>query len=267
MRKLKEILRLKAESGLSNRLIAKCSNVSHVTVAEYLRRAGTAGLSWPLPEGIDDGDLERRMFPPEPPQTESPVVAVPDWGGVHRELKRKGMTLQLLWEEYREKTPDGYLYSWFCEQYRAYCGKLAISMRQTHKAGEKLFVDYAGQTVPITDRLTGEVSPAQIFISVLGASSYTYAEATWTQTLPDWVGSHVRAFEFFQGLVEILVPDNLRSAISKTCRYEPDINPTYQGDIAKCCGWSQAAPIFPKLPNGPIFIKSTLSRPHHLPQD
>lgn len=228
MRKLKEILRLSAERGLSNRLIAKCSNVSHVTVAEYIRRAETAGLSWPLPEGMDDGELERRMFRPDMPQAESVAIAVPDWGLVHKELKRKGMTLHLLWEEYKEKTPGGYLYSWFCEQYRAYCGKLAISMRQIHKAGEKQFVDYAGQTVPVTDRLTGEVSPAQIFVSVLGASSYTYAEATWTQTLPDWVGSHIRAFEFFQGVVDLLVPDNLRSAISKTCRYEPDINPTYQ---------------------------------------
>jgi len=228
MRKLKEILRLRAESGLSNRLIAKCCSTSHVTVGEYISRAETAGLSWPLPEGIDDGELERRMFPLESPQTESVAIAVPDWGIVHTELKRKGMTLQLLWDEYKEQTPDGYLYSWFCEQYRAYRGKLAVSMRQIHKAGEKQFVDYAGQTVPITDRLTGEVSPAQIFVSVLGASSYTYAEATWTQTLPDWIGSHVRAFEFFQGVVEILIPDNLRSAVSKTCRYEPDINPTYQ---------------------------------------
>ena len=122
----------------------------------------------------------------------------------------------------------GYRYSQYCNIYRQWAKKLDISMRQVHKAGEKLFVDYAGQTVPITDRLTGEVSPAQIFVSVLGASSYTYAEATWTQKLPDWIGSHIRAFEFYQGLVEILVPDNLRSAISKTCRYEPGINPTYQ---------------------------------------
>ena len=152
---------------------------------------------------------------------------VPDWAVVHQELRRPGVTLMLLWEEYRAAHPEGFAYSWFCEHYRAWAGKLDLVMRQTHRAGEKLFVDYAGQTVEVIDRTTGEVRTAQIFVAVLGASNYTYAEATWTQGLPDWIGAHVRAFAFFGGVPEIVVPDNLRSGVSTRLRYEPDLNPTY----------------------------------------
>jgi transposase len=137
------------------------------------------------------------------------------------------VTLMLLWEEYRAADPQGFAYSWFCEHYRAWAGKLDVVMRQTHHAGEKLFVDYAGQTVEVIERASGEVRRAQIFVAVLGASNYTYAEATWTQALPDWIGSHVRAFEYFGGVAEILVPDHLKSGVQRTCRYEPDLNPTY----------------------------------------
>ncbi len=147
---------------------------------------------------------------------------------VHQELKRKGVTLFLLWQEYREAHPEGYQYSWFCDHYRAWQGKLDVVMRQDHRAGEKLFVDYAGQTMPVVDRDTGEIREAQIFVAVLGASNYTYAEATWTQGLPDWIGSHQRAFAFLGGVPELVVPDNLRAGVSKAHRYEPDINPTYQ---------------------------------------
>jgi transposase len=140
-----------------------------------------------------------------------------------------------LWEEYRQANPEGYQYSWFCEQYRRWTGKLDLVMRQEHRAGEKLFVDYAGQTVPVIDPTTGEIRNAQIFIAVLGASSYTYAEATWSQSLADWIGSHVRAFAFFGGVPELIVPDNLKSGISKACFYEPDLNPTYQ-DMASHYG-------------------------------
>lgn len=155
----------------------------------------------------------------------------PDWPVVHRELRRKGVTLTLLWHECRAAHPDGFGYSWFCEQYNAWVGKLDVVMRQEHRAGEKLFVDYAGQTAEVVDRRTGEIRQAQVFVAVLGASNYTYAEATWTQSLADWIGSHVRAFEFFGGVPELVVPDNLRSGVHKAHRYEPpqpDLNPTYQ---------------------------------------
>ena len=192
-----------------------------------------AGLSWPVPESVDDTGLERRLFPAPPPsRTERPL---PDWSEVHRELRRKSVTLSLLWQEYKETHPEGLQYSWFSDQYRAWAGKLDLVMRQDHRAGEKLFVDYAGQTVPVVDRETGEVRQAQVFVAVLGASSYTFAEATWTQTLPDWTASHVRAFEFIGGCPELVVPDNLLSGVSHAHRYEPDLNPTYH-DLARHYG-------------------------------
>ena len=186
-----------------------------------------------LPESVDDTGLERRLFPvPPPSRTARPL---PDWSEVHRELRRKSVTLSLLWQEYKETHPEGLQYSRFCEQYRAWAAKLDLVMRQEHRAGEKLVVDYAGQTVPVVDRETGEARQAQIFVAVLGASSYTFAEATWTQTLPDWTASHVRAFEFYGGCPELVVPDNLRSGVSRAHRYEPDLNPTYH-DLARHYG-------------------------------
>jgi transposase len=227
MRKIKEVLRLKWAQGLSNRRIAASSGIGRPTVSEYLRRAEEAGLSWPLPADLDDARLERLLFPP-PPDLPAQVRGIPDWRHIHQELRHKGVTLFLLWQEYRQNHPDGYQYSWFCEHYRAWQGKLDVVMRQDHRAGEKLFVDYAGQTVPVIDRSTGEIREAQIFVAVLGASNYTYAEATWSQTLPDWIGSHVRTFRFLGGVPELVVPDNLKSGVSKAHRYEPDTNPTYQ---------------------------------------
>ena len=167
-----------------------------------------------------------QLFPPIPAPAQA--RGLPAWPVIHHELKRKGVTLFLLWQEYREQCPLGYQYSWFCDRYRQWLGKLDLVMRQDHRAGEKLFVDYAGQTVPIVDPHTGEIHDAQIFVAVLGASNYTYSEATWTQGLADWIGSHQRAFAFLGGVPEIVVPDNLKSGISKAHRYEPDINPTYQ---------------------------------------
>lgn len=227
MRKIREVLRLKWSLGLSHRAIGRSCGIGHTVVTEYLRRAERAGLSWPLPPEMDNAQLERLLFPPpiSVPSSERPV---PDWEKVHRELKRKGVTLFLLWEEYKAANPEGFQYSWFCERYAEWASKLDVVMRQEHRAGEKLFVDYAGQTIPVTDRKTGEVRQAQVFVGVLGASSYTYAEATWTQGLSDWIGSHVRAFGFFGGVPEVVVPDNLKSGISKVCFYEPDLNPTYQ---------------------------------------
>jgi len=236
MRKVKEVLRLKFDSGLSNRRIARSCKISRPSVAEYLRRFEEAGLSWPAAVEFDDATLEHKLFPPlGSALLASCERAVPDWSQIHRELRRKGVTLTLLWYEYKAEHPNGFQYSWFCDQYRAWAAKLDVVMRQEHRAGEKLFVDYAGQTVEVIDRRTGEVRQAQVFVAVLGASSYTYAEAPWSQQLPDWIGSHVRTFEFLGGVTEVLVPDNLRSGVTKAHRYEPDLNPTYQ-DLASHYG-------------------------------
>jgi transposase len=245
MRKIKEVLRLKWGCGLSDRKVAKSCSVSHPTVAEYVGRAAAAGLSWPLPEDLDDARLERLLFPDTAslPPGERPV---PDWAKIHQELRRKGVTLSLLWEEYKESYPEGYQYSRFCDLYRSWRGTLDVVMRQEHKAGEKLFVDYAGQTVPVLDPRQGNAREAQIFVAVLGASNYTYAEATWTQTLPDWIKVHIHAFEFFRAVPEILVPDNTRSGVSHACRYDPDLNPTYQ-ELASFYG----AAIIPARPRKP----------------
>lgn len=227
MRKLKDVLRLKFETDLSHRQIARSCHVSRPAVAQYLSRFEAAGLSWPAAVQLDDATLERKLYPPVAALLGA-ERAVPDWTHVHRELRRQGVTLTLLWHEYKANHSNGFQYSWFCDQYRAWSAKLDVVMRQEHRGGEKLFVDYAGQTVAVIDRHTGEVRQAQVFVAVLGASNYTYAEATWSQQLPDWIGSHVRAFEFLGGVPELIVPDNLRSAVSKVHRYEPDLNPTYQ---------------------------------------
>ena len=230
MRKIKDVLRLCWGQGLSKRKAARSCGVSRPAVDEYLRRAEAAGLCWPLPAGLDDGALERLLFPP-PPVLPAGERGVPDWSHIHQELKRKGVTLFLLWQEYRQRHPHGYQYTWFCQHYRTWCGKLDLVMRQTHQAGEKLFVDYAGMRVAIIDPSTGEVREAEVFVAALGASNYTYAEATWSQGLEDWVGAHVRCFTYLGGVPELVVPDNLRAGVSKAHRYEPDINPTYQ-DLA-----------------------------------
>jgi len=234
MRKIREVLRLKWECGLSNRAIARSCSISHSTVGEYVRRAEEAGLSWPLPSDLGEDELFEHLFP-KAPDASSRVIPCPDWEWVHGELRKKSVTLRLLWVEYREEHPSGYGYSQFCALYRTWAKRLKPSMRITHKAGEKLFVDYAGQTIPVIDPETGEVRQAQIFIGVLGASNYTYVEAQWSQELPNWIGGHVRMFEFFGGAPEIVVPDNLKAGVKHPCRYEPDLNPTYQ-DLAEHYG-------------------------------
>ena len=226
MRKIKEVLRLKFQYGHSNKQIAQGCNIARSTVREYLDRAEKAGFSWPLDPSLDDAILEKTLFPPQPILASSPR-AMPSMEYLHQELRRKGVTLQLLWHEYKQINPEGYQHSQFCHLYRQWAKKLDVTLRQEHRAGEKLFVDYAGQTVPIVDPVTGEITQAQIFIAALGASSYTFAEASASQDLPSWIRSHVHAFEFFGGVPEILVPDNLKAGVSKPCRYEPDINPTY----------------------------------------
>ncbi|MBL4821807.1 MAG: IS21 family transposase [Gammaproteobacteria bacterium] len=227
MRKIKEVLRLKWANQLSHRQIAMQCGISRPTVSEYIRRAEESKLSWPLPESLNERQLENRLFPP-PPQPQNRDRKGPNWHDVCQQLKSKNVTLFLLWQEYRSIHPQGYQYSWFCDHYKNWLGKRDVVMRQNHKAGEKLFVDYAGHTMPVVDRLTGEIRQAQIFVGVMGASNYTYADATWTQSLPDWIGSHQRCFAFLGGVPDIVVPDNLRAGVSKAHRYDPDINPTYQ---------------------------------------
>lgn len=231
MFKLKEMLRLKYEARLSLRQIALSLSLSLGVISKYLQRAEAVGLDWPLPEALSDRDLAALLQPPRvvaaSPAPEPPVV--PDFAAIAKELSRKGMTRQLLWAEYAETHPDNhYSYSRFTVLFRRWRQKQQLSMRQTHRAGEKLFVDYCGMTLPVVNPDTGEIRQAQVFVAVLGASSYTYAEATWSQKVPDWIGSHVRAFSFYGGLPDIVVPDNLKSAVSRACRYDPDLNPTYQ---------------------------------------
>jgi len=238
MRKIKEVLRLSWGGRLSSRAVARSCGIGRTTVREYLYRANEAGLGWPLPEGMTDGELEELLFDLRAPGRGAGARPLPDWGYVHGELKRKGVTLFLLWEEYKSVHPEGYEYSRFCDLHREWAGKLPVWMRQSHKAGEKLFVDYAGMTMPVVDPETGMAREAQIFVAAMGASNYTYAEGTWTQGTPDFLASHVRAFEFFGGVAEILVPDNLKTGVTTPCRYDPDVNPSYYDYVLfrlMCC--------------------------------
>lgn len=228
MRKIREVLRLHFECDRNQREIADAVGASTTTVWHYLRRTRLAGLSWPLPPELltDDAALEARLYPP--PARREPTRGMPDWPTVHREIGRKGVTLDLLWQEYKAQHPDGCGYSWFCKAYQEWAQRLPVTMRQTHVPGQKLFVDYSGKKLGIINPDTGEIREAELFVAALGVSGLTFAELTWTQQLPDWIGSHVRAFAFYDGLVEILVPDNLKSGVHKPGFYDPDINPTYQ---------------------------------------
>lgn len=244
MRKAKEILRLHYDLGLDRRQIARSLNISHSTVGEYVKRAADACLNWPLDEKMDDEALTRLLFGK---QKQLSRKAPPDVEYIRRELAKKGVTLMLLWQEYQKDNPDGYRYTQYCEYFRRYQKSLDVSLRMNHKAGEKLFVDYAGKTMFVIDPDTGEAGEVQIFVSVLGASGYIYAEATPTQELSNFIGSHVRAFSFYGGVPAIVVPDNLKSGVKKACRYEPDINPTYL-DMATYygCAIIPARPAKPK---------------------
>jgi transposase len=227
MQQIRESLRL-AALGLSQPQIARALKLSLGVINKYLQAARGAGLSWPLPDDLSDHQLRQRLFPNKQRET-VPAKIAPDFALVHQELKRKGVTQALLWEEYADQYPkQHYSYTRFTELYQDYRRTLRLSMRQTHRAGEKLFVDYAGPTVEIIDPETGQSRSAQIFVAVLGASNYTYAEATWTQSLPDWIGSHTRAFTFLGAVPQIAVIDNLKSGVTLADRYEPIINRTYQ---------------------------------------
>jgi transposase len=231
MRKIVDVLRLKFEAGLSHERIAAATKVSKGAVTKYLQRARDAGLGWPLPPEVDEARLDALLFPHAAPVVER--YAAPDFAQLHQELKRKGVTLQLLWEEYSAAhAGQAYRYSQFCWLYHRFAQSLKRSMRQVHRAGDKLFIDYSGDTVPIINAGSGEIRRAEIFVAVLGASSYTYAEATWSQQLPDWIASHVRCFEFMGCVAALLVPDNLKSAIKLACRFEPEATSTYE-DLAR----------------------------------
>ena len=231
MRKIREVLRLKA-AGLSDRQIALSVGSARSTVQACVRRAHEAGIAWPLPALMDEPTLQARLYRREVPLSRRPA---PDFAYLHAELRRRSVTRLLLWQEYKAAHPDGWQYSVFCEQYRRWLSTQELVLRQHHAPGEKLFVDYAGQTVPVTDRYTGEIKDAQIFVAVLGCSNYTYAEATFSQQIPDWLGSHVRALKFIDGVPAAIVPDNLRSAVKRAHRYEPELNPSYQ-DLAEHYG-------------------------------
>jgi len=229
MHLIKEVLRLTA-AGLSQRQIAGSLQLSNGVVAKYQAASQQAGLSWPLAAELDEATIAKRLWRWHTPPANN--RALPDFAAIHAQLKEKGVTRLLLWEEYRAAHPDGYSYTQFCFHYQQWQARLKLVMRQTHRAGEKLFVDYAGPTVPIVNSVTGELREAQIFVAVLGASNYTYAEATLTQGLADWIGAHTRAFNFFGGVPALVVPDNLRSGVQKACRYEPLLNTSYNQMLA-----------------------------------
>ena len=225
MRKTREILRLRWGKRLAGRQVARSCRISPSTVGDCVARAKAAGLSWPLPEDLDDAALEELLYPPQQGRPERPL---PDFPKVYRELKHKGVTQELLWLEYKAQHPDdGYQYSQFCALYRAWRTELDVVMRQEHIAGEKLFVDYAGLKMELVDPKTGEVRKVPIFVAALGASNYTYAEAQEAEDLRSWIAGHIRAFEFYGGVTTVTVPDNLKVGVTKACFYEPDINPTY----------------------------------------
>ena len=228
MRKIREVLRLHEAEHLSSRAVGIAVGLPRTTVRNYIDRAREVGLHWPLPDDLDDRDLEERLFGRAAPP---PVILrrpEPDWAAIHAEMRRPHVTLMLLWSEYRERCRDGFAYSWFAERYRAYADHLDVVLRGHHRAGEKLFLDFAGDKIKIVDPETGVISEAELFVAVLGASNYTYAEALPAQSLPHWTAAHVHAFEFIGGVPALLVPDNLRSAVTRADRYEADLNRTYE---------------------------------------
>ncbi len=226
MRQLRHLLRLH-HGGVSAREMGRLLGVARSTIQDNLKRAAAAGLAWPLSDDVTDEVLELRLFGRAGVETGQRRRVEPDWAALARELKRPGVTMMILWEEYREINQDGYGYSRFCDLLRGFERRLSPVMRQHHVAGEKAFVDYSGKRIAIVDPETGEIHEAEIFVGVLGASNLTYAEATWTQQLLDWTGAHVRMFRFFNGSPKLLVPDNLKSGVNKASFYDPEINRTY----------------------------------------
>jgi len=229
MRRIREVLRLRFDLGLRQDQIARSCLIGQATVHRYLERATAAGLSWPLPEDCDDRRLEERLFPTAfsrpSPQTRLPL----DFAEIRRQLQsHKHVTLQLLWEEYRQREAQGYSYSRFCELYQHWSRRQDVVLRQEHRAGEKMFVDWAGDTIPLYDHHNGQITPASLFVAVLGASTYTFAHAALRQDLANWIDCHIRTLEYFEGVPKLIVPDNPRAGVDRACRYEPSLNRTYQ---------------------------------------
>lgn len=243
MRQIREVLRLHA-GGRSHREIAAALQLSRATVWEYLERVKRAQLGFEQASSMSDDALDRLLFPPV--HGSSKKRPLPNWSMVHRELGRKHVTLDLLWNEYRQQEPDGFGYSWFCKHYERWAASLPVTLRQTLTPGEKLFVDYSGKKLGIVNPDTGEIREAELFVAALGVSGYFYAELTWTQQLPDWIGSHVRTFAFYGGVAQIVVPDNLKSGVHKADFYDPVINRTY-GEMIRHYG----AAVIPARPNKP----------------
>jgi transposase len=255
MRKVREVLRLKYACGVSARVISRSLGIGRTAVAEYIRRAAVIGVTWPIPAELDDTALERKLFAPAGynPAHSKPQ---PDWSYIHAELRRRGVTLALLWQEYRAGASDGYGYSRFCDLYGEWRRGITATMRQTHAAGEKLFVDFAGDTVPIFDALTGDARECKIFVAVLGASNYTYAEARFSEALPEWICAHVNAFAFFGGVPKTTVCDNLKAGVTTPSRYAPVINRTYQ-DLASHYG-TTIIPTRPRKPRDKAKVEAAV---------
>ncbi len=234
MRRIRELLRLKHENGLSSRQIACALGISKGSVGSYLQRAQASDLSWPLPADLTDTALERMLFAPLVVEAET-SRPMPNWAYMDQELRRPGVTRRLLWQEYRAAQPDGYGYTWFCVQFDVWKQRLSPTMRQRHAAGEKVFVDYAGDTIDVIDRQTGEARAMKLFVAALGASSYIFAKARPSEGLADWIACHVDLMAFLGGVPAIIVCDNLKAAVTKPDRYEPAVNRTYQ-DMARHYG-------------------------------
>lgn len=256
MRRIRDLLRLKHAQGLSEREISAALGISKGAVGSYLSRARAAGLSWPLPPELDDDDVLELLLFPGVAGSRRPGRAVPDWAQVDRELRRPGVTRALLWEEYRAAHPDSYGYAWFCDRYEAWKGRARPTMRQTHVGGEKVFVDFAGDTIDVIDPTTGEARPAKLFVAAMGASSYIYAEARASEGLEDWIGAHVNLFAFLGGVPKAVVPDNLKAAVLKADRYEPGLNRSY-AELAAHYGMA-VLPARPRKPRDKAKVEAAV---------
>jgi transposase len=257
MRKFKEVLRLRFGLGLNQSQVARSCSIGQATVHRYLEKAAAAGLSWPLPESWDDERLEEMLFPAAVGRPSQLIRSLPDFAAIHRQLQtHKHLTLQLLWEEYRETQASGYGYSRFCELYHRWSRSQDVVLRQDHQAGEKMFVDWAGDTIPLYDQATGDIVPASLFVAVLGASSYTYARAAVSQDLPNWIDCHIGAFEYYQGTPKLVVPDNPRTGVDRACRYEPDLNRTYH-EMARHYGVA-VMPARPRKPRDKAKVENAV---------
>ena len=228
MRQIQELLRLKHQNQLSIREIARSCGLPSSTVGDYLKRAEAAGIKWPLPAGQSEKELLQLLIAPPVAAKTAAGLALPDWPHLHQELGRKSVTLMLLWQEYRQTQPAGYGYSRFCQLYQRWAGTLDPVLRQVHLPGEKLFVDWAGQTVPIHNAEDGSISAGHLFVAVLGASNKTYVEAFANEQLAAWLTAHCRAYDYFQGVARVTVPDNLKTGVTRPCRYEPLLHRSYQ---------------------------------------